>query len=308
MIKSIHLRNFQGHKATDLELGTGVNVISGASDVGKSTIIRALRWLILNRPSGAGERWRYHKADLKDEVSISLELDNGFVKRFREGSSNGYEVDGTTLVAIRQDVPSEVSDLLDLDDHNVQTQHSPYFLVADSAGDVARKLNEVCGLDIIDECLRNAGLLASRNTQGVSECKQRTAELEMLRERYLDLDNREQALQELEKFDSERIRVGSIVLRLDAVLAQMTNTQSKLDDLGDFLEIEESAEALFAHVDELEQLHARTESLTTVLDSIATLEDQIIAAGKRVEEAEQQFHKALQDEGVCPLCEQVIGE
>lgn len=306
MIKSIHLRNFQGHKVSNLELSAGVNVIAGTSDAGKSSIIRALWWLIRNRPSGAGELFRHHKADSKEEISVGLELDNGSVKRFRQGSTNGYDVNDTTLVAVRSDVPTEVSDLLDLDDHNIQTQHSPYFLVADSAGDVARKLNEVCGLDIIDECLRNAGLLASRNTQAVSECQQRIAELELLQERYLDLEEREKALLNLEKLDAERIRTASTVVQLDAALMQIANSRTKLDELEDFLEIEDKAEKLFAQVDQLKQLQDRVENLTVELDNITALEDQIVAADEQVEQAEQRFHKALHDAGVCPLCEQVV--
>ena len=52
MIKKLHIRNFQSHKDSRLIFSDGVNVIVGNSDSGKSAILRALNWVITNRPSG----------------------------------------------------------------------------------------------------------------------------------------------------------------------------------------------------------------------------------------------------------------
>ena len=52
MIQKLNIQNFQSHKDTKLEFHPGVNVIIGQSDSGKTAIIRALRWLIWNRPGG----------------------------------------------------------------------------------------------------------------------------------------------------------------------------------------------------------------------------------------------------------------
>ena len=52
MIQSLQINNFQSHKYSVMELHKGVNVIIGPSDSGKTTILRALRWLVWNRPSG----------------------------------------------------------------------------------------------------------------------------------------------------------------------------------------------------------------------------------------------------------------
>ena len=53
-LKRITIENFQSHKKTVIEpapLG-GLTVIVGPSDVGKSAIFRALRWLFYNQPQG----------------------------------------------------------------------------------------------------------------------------------------------------------------------------------------------------------------------------------------------------------------
>lgn len=48
MISKITIRNFQTHKKSELEFTDGVNLIVGSSDNGKSSVIRAFRWLAEN--------------------------------------------------------------------------------------------------------------------------------------------------------------------------------------------------------------------------------------------------------------------
>ena len=52
MIKNLHIKNFQSHEDTFLEFHPSVNIIIGSSDSVKTAIIRALRKVVWNRPSG----------------------------------------------------------------------------------------------------------------------------------------------------------------------------------------------------------------------------------------------------------------
>ncbi|MFA7175183.1 MAG: AAA family ATPase, partial [Kiritimatiellia bacterium] len=53
-IKSVEIRNFQSHEHTIVEFaGAGLlTVITGASDCGKTAIIRAIKWALFNEPRG----------------------------------------------------------------------------------------------------------------------------------------------------------------------------------------------------------------------------------------------------------------
>ena len=154
MIESVVIRKFQKHKRTKLELSEGVNVISGASDQGKSSIIRALKWCFLNRPSGFRfKRWGTSK---QDKTIVRVRFSNGEVERRRGAVENSYVVNGELLKAIRSDVPDQVKNLVNIDGRNFHDQHDGYFLLQDSSGEVARKFNEIVGLDIIDKALKNA--------------------------------------------------------------------------------------------------------------------------------------------------------
>jgi len=52
VVEKITIKNFQSHEETELQFSSGVNVIVGSSDSGKSAILRALKWVVQNKPSG----------------------------------------------------------------------------------------------------------------------------------------------------------------------------------------------------------------------------------------------------------------
>lgn len=157
MLKLISITNFQSHKNTCINLSDGLNVISGSSDSGKSSIVRAIRWVTENRPTGDSVRnWNCGK---KEEMSVGLEFTEGSVCKKKTEGKTKYLIDtkkgSFEFESVRSDVPTEVSEFLDLSEFNTQTQHDPYFLLNDSPGEVAKKLNYLVGLDVIDTIFKN---------------------------------------------------------------------------------------------------------------------------------------------------------
>src|SRR5690554_1875937 len=85
-IKRITLNNFQSHKYSSIELDERLNVIVGPSDSGKSAIIRGIKWVLYNEPSGD-----YFIREGEKECSVTLEFsDNTILKRYRSKSKNQY--------------------------------------------------------------------------------------------------------------------------------------------------------------------------------------------------------------------------
>jgi len=153
MIKSVEIKNFQSHKNTHIEFDPGLNIISGPSDSGKSGVLRALSWLIKNRPSGNSiKSWQSGK---KDSVEVAIGLPEGTVQKIRSNDKAFYihPIIGN-LEAVGRDVPSEISELLNLTDFNIQPQHDPYMLLNSSPGQVAKLLNDLVGLSSIDSSLK----------------------------------------------------------------------------------------------------------------------------------------------------------
>ena len=131
MIKSISITHFQGHKNSTVEFCGGLNVIGGTSDSGKSSIVRAIRWVTENRPSGDSiKNWYCEK---NDKVSVNIEMSEGTVGKERTDGKVKYLINSkkgfSEYEAVRSDVPQEVTDLFNLSEINLQTQHDPYFLL-----------------------------------------------------------------------------------------------------------------------------------------------------------------------------------
>jgi len=153
MIKRISVRYFQNHIKTDLHLSEGVNVFIGSSNQGKSVIRKAVNWVKNNKPSGISFKNRKNKSKT---TKVEIETPEGIVERVRGKSTNYYKVKGVKFKAIGQKVPKEVSDLLNMEDVNIQNQFDNFFLLQDSPGTVAKKFNDFVGLSLIDTTSKEA--------------------------------------------------------------------------------------------------------------------------------------------------------
>jgi DNA repair ATPase RecN len=145
MIEQIRIKNFQAHEDLTIEMDRVVT-LTGPSDVGKSSAIRALRWAALNVPVSSLIR------DGAKQASVELIVDGRKIVRSR-GSENVYQLDGQEYKAFRTDVPDAIAKLLNMTEVNFQGQHDPIYWFSSTAGDVSRQLNAVVDLSIIDATL-----------------------------------------------------------------------------------------------------------------------------------------------------------
>jgi len=154
MIESIAIRNFQIHRKTVLEFDPALTVITGTSDNGKSSIIRAFRWVFQNRPTGFSfKRWGTPEKAL---TSVDVVIDGETVSRKRGKVRNEYVFDETTFKALRSDVPGPIQEHLKILPFNIQLQSGKAFFFEDSDSEVAKQINEVSGISIIDDILKES--------------------------------------------------------------------------------------------------------------------------------------------------------
>jgi len=205
MIKSTTLENFQSHTLSELKFHEGVNVITGVSDSGKSSIIRAWYWLIHNRPSGEDfKNWKAHK---KDQVAVEVVTNKDTFAIIRSDGKTTYSTNEQNFSAIKTDVPSEISEALNITDYNLQTQFQPYFLLQDSPGEVARKLNELVGLDIIDLLYKNlSSEIRTTNAELTMKQKQWSETKEQLME-FASLSDIEKLITNIEENYQESLEI-----------------------------------------------------------------------------------------------------
>jgi DNA repair ATPase RecN len=155
MLERLRVRNFQNHEDLRIVFDPLITTIVGSSDAGKSAAIRAVRWLMQNRPRG-DEFLRVGS----DEVSVMLWLDDGRkIERARSKKTNVYRLDGQDLVAMGTEVPQDIAALLNIDDGNFQGQHDGPFWLFDSPPTVSRNLNAIIDLGDIDAAMDKAAQL-----------------------------------------------------------------------------------------------------------------------------------------------------
>lgn len=159
------IRNFQCHRKAVVAFGPGVTTITGTSDVGKSAVLRALRWVALNRPNG--------EAIIKSgagTASVRLEAAGApAILRERGTRGNTYRVGTGRYVAFGNEVPPPVQAITGTAALNFQGQHDAPFWFGETPGEVSRQLNEIINLGTIDRTLAklNSAIRENNATAGV---------------------------------------------------------------------------------------------------------------------------------------------
>jgi len=148
MIKELLIRNFQAHEKFSAKLDPHITSFTGATDSGKSSIIRAIKWLVLNRPRGDS-----FFRDEDEDAFVGIKTDKGKVSRKRGKNVNNYTINGQVLEAFGTDVPEEVQQFLNMAELNFQFQFDAPYWFWISPGEVSKQLNEIVDLNIIDTTL-----------------------------------------------------------------------------------------------------------------------------------------------------------
>jgi len=166
MITKISLKNFQAHKQLLLTFSPGVNTIVGPTNIGKSSVFRAVRWLVEHRPISGLPTFG------TDDTQVRISTELGMVVRFKNEEGYGYKIDDQPVfLACGTNQPSEVQQVLGLAEINLQGQHDPPFLLTLTPGQMAKELNRIVDLSVIDKTM-------SATTAAVTAAKSQVSAME----------------------------------------------------------------------------------------------------------------------------------
>lgn len=156
MIEGIDIKYYQSHLNTSIDFHPETTAITGLSMDGKTAILRAFEDLRTNRPLGTRRIYRYDK----EPMEIVLRVDGHKVGKKKgeksidnEGNKNMYWIeypDGSKREFKTIGVgapPKEVLDLINVSDISIQKQLDAYLLVTSTAGEIAKTINRITGLD-----------------------------------------------------------------------------------------------------------------------------------------------------------------
>ncbi|MDU4670959.1 MAG: AAA family ATPase [Finegoldia magna] len=166
-ITDIYLTNFQSYEQGHFELSEKVNLITGASDSGKTALIRALSWVLFND----------YTTDLLirngyNNVEVKIVFNNGnFILRGRKGNTNYYYIknnpdseDIKKYENFGREIPSEIQNdflfkkvnLLN-EKYNIliASQLENSFLLSETDSTKANAIGKLVNIDILDNASRN---------------------------------------------------------------------------------------------------------------------------------------------------------
>lgn len=217
LISALSIRNFQSHRKLDIDLDPGVTTIIGPSDVGKSAILRAIKWVASNQPSGDAF---VRKGKTSASVTVWLisqdEKQTTRITRSRGGKGgNLYLIEGKPYKAFGSAPPDDVIRLMNVQDLNFQGQYDSPFWLSESAGEVSRQLNRIVALDVID----------TAQSKLAGKSRRAKAEIDVL------LDRVSQARKEKKRW-ALAPKLLDEVKQLDQVARSIVDKQSALDSFA----------------------------------------------------------------------------
>ena len=282
----LHLENFQAHKDTTVTFTDGLNTIIGESDVGKSSILRALRKLVRDIP--AGKDFINKDASVM-KISLTIIDDEGqqsVIVRQVTPSKNLYYLDDQEFGGFGREIPEEVQQALEMfivelensekiDLHFFDQHDTPFMVAKGSAGTRSKLLGRISGLHVLDRGIIavNKDIRAGRHEltakdaqrddlQGKVDCAEDTSN---------DHKLCDECAAELKVVEKDLIALEA----LKVVYAQLTSTVKKGQDLRKILdslpEIEADFPEIRASIQRAEKLKALSEGLTKVDQKIVSI-------------------------------------
>lgn len=288
----IELSDFQPWERLCVDFDPFVTVIVGANGVGKSSLIRALRWVVFNRPLGDSViRWG------ADGARVKLLTEDCKVVREKRHGVNCYRLNGSRYDALGTSVPERVAKSLRLSEVNFQQQIAPPFWLAQSASEVAREMNRVVDLEVIDRSLScSAGKIKTTGT-----------EIKLLEEMAVEAEARVKALDWVPKAERLLAEATRIAQDVDAATQRLEGMVS----LVEVIKAAQTTLQAILDVSPIEELNIdianvehRRDGLTDLVSSINAERDEWSRLSMSIEALEDEAEKLKPS--VCPACGQEI--
>jgi len=295
MLEKMIVRNFQRHKKLEIEFDPLITAITGSTDVGKSAIVRALKWACLNTPSG--DAFISHG---KKRTTVTLFFDGLKLVRRRGGSKAPFSFEGQDYRALgKGKMPDEVSTCLAVCPMNFQSQMDMPFWFSEPGGKISKELNRIVNLEIIDNSLQNIA-------QSVRKEKARYDSLQILKN---EARQRKEETEWIKKAEKEW-------KTLEACHSEMTETQDDIDVLSDLItkirthqkhkrriaKTAESLDIVLATGTKPSEIVETLNGLSSLIHKIKSKERQL----KETEEALMTVNAKLSKYKECPTCGNLI--
>lgn len=267
MIKEINIQNFQSHKSSTLIFDKGVNIITGTSDCGKSAVLRALKWLVYNKPRGDSFRSLWG-----GKTQISIKLEDGSIITREKDKENKYIIkqgeNTSTFKALGNDIPNEILSILNMDEINLQQQLDSPFLLSKSPGEVALHFNRIAKLSKIDTSSKYIQSWIRQITQKIENNKDNLANLQKALSEYSYLSNLEQDIIIFEQWQEQLNNITIKLTLLSSSIRQSKRVNFEIKQKQLITQAEKPVNELLLLIKQRKQIKARKLLIGKLIDSV----------------------------------------
>lgn len=222
----VRVRNFQSLEDVSLTI-KGLTVVTGPNNSGKTALMRAIRGVFENSPSGPLVRYG------EEKLTVDIEFDDGKSVTWEKGSKdNSYVINGYKLETVGRGAPTELAELgvkpIQVGNTTLFPQiarqfKDTLFLVDSSGAVLAEALSDVEKVGRLNNGMRFA------------EKDKRSASGE-LKVRHKDLKKQEEIVDTFNGFD-----------QVDTLMENLETLKAKIGKLGDSIEKIKSLRDTYNH-------------------------------------------------------------
>lgn len=237
MIKSIHIKNFQSHRDTKIELSKGLNAIIGDSQNGKTAILRSLLWVMKNKPLSGKI---YNNDARKEPVSVKVEtFDGNKVKlekkigKDKKVSKSTYTINDQAFSAFGTTPPHEVDVIMNMSDLNFQKQLDPAFLITSTAGEISKAINKITRMEDTDSWIKQLTSAINSENKRASIINEDIIDIEEKLEKYDGLESIEKYISKYEKLTIKIDKIYNKLSDIKNIISKLSEIDSDIKKLKD---------------------------------------------------------------------------
>lgn len=281
-IKEIIIKNFQSHKDTHLQFVNGLNTIIGESDKGKSAVIRAIKWVILNEPQGngmvrEGTNEAYVTIVLNNDIRITrgkklsgkktiiskntykIEYPNGDIS---ENENFGVDALQEVLDACGIKILKIDKDLTEIP--NFLFQLEAPFLVASNGAVRSKTIGKLINANLFDAAIRD---IKSDVTDIGRKVKEKYSDYESLTEKlkeYENIEEEEKKLNQIEKSILDYENRQNTIEKLKEYISSFSYIKNEKFKLGQVVNSLSNMEKGELYLKDLELKHRENKDLNRI--------------------------------------------
>lgn len=272
-----------------LEFSSGINIVTGQSNNGKTAILRALDWIISNRPQGLSFKSNF--SNKKDTCSVALTINNQEIVREKNNTINLYKLNNLLFDTIGNDVPIEIASAINISDINIGKQFEKHFLILDTPGEIGRTINKIVKLEDIDTLISSISSKISSTNKEIELKKQDIDKLNTSLEKFKDYDSIEILVNQIIEND---IKIKDLERKVK-VLNYIFDESNRVEKL--IQSLENNYDTLEKQANELEQSWLTYNTNIKIIQDLFKLVNTIDALNVKIQDAEVTLNgcDALQD-------------